>query len=193
MGSGCAFAESPAVRYHVRMNSPQKNILIRNIVGGVGLIVIAVFVMAFFGVFESDQSNEAQIRAVIEGVKEEINDHDWEALLALSDSTPEEADIWRRSIPKQADVVVVDSLTPKSFLTVPDNATEFVVDVTAIARMELATVAVGRPVQTEGKLYFVKVSVAGKDVWKLDLKRSAPTFPYLPNPKLPPRTAAPTE
>lgn len=175
------------------MDRPQRNILIRNLVGGLGLVLIAVFILAFFGAFEGEQTNEAQVRALMEGTQEAINDHDWDELLALSDSTPEEADIWRRSIPKQADVVVVDALTPKGFLTVPDNATEFVVDVTAIARMELATVAVGRPVQTEGKLYFVKVSVAGKDVWKLDLKRSAPTFPYLPNPKLPPRTAAPTE
>jgi len=171
------------------MNTNQRNVLIRNIVGGVGLVVIAVFIMAFFGVFEGDQSNEAQIRALMEGVQEEINDHDWDALLSLTDATPEEADIWKRSIPKEAKFVVVDTMTPKGFITVPDSANEHVVEVTVIARYEAAGVISSRPAQADGKLYFVKLIVAGKETWKLDIKKSAPTFPYLPNPKLPPRSA----
>lgn len=172
------------------MNTQQRNVLIRNIVGAVGLLVIAIFLLAFFGAFEGDQSNEAQIRAVIEGVQEEINDHDWEDLLAYSDATPAEADIWRASIPREAQYVVIDAITPKAFLSVPDTATEHVVEVTVIARYEAAGIVSSRPAQADGKLYFVKVTIAGRQTWKLDLKRSAPTFPYLPNPKLPPREAA---
>lgn len=174
--------------YPEPMDRPQRNILIRNLVGGLGLVLIAVFILAFFGAFEGEQTNEAQVRALMEGTQEAINDHDWDELLALSDSTPEEADIWKRSIPKEAQYVVVDTITPKGFISVPDNATEYVLEVSAIARYEAAGgVVSSRPVNAEGKLYFVKVVVADKTTWRLDLRRSAKTFPYLPNPKLPPR------
>ncbi len=183
-----AFAPGARTRYHERMNTQQRNVLIRNVVGGVGLVIVALFVLAFFGAFEGDQSNEAQIRKLIEGVKEEINDHDWDALLALTDSTPEEADIWKRSMPREASYVVLDTLTPRNFLTVPDNATEFMVEVTVIARYEApGGIVSSRPASVDGKLYFVKVKISDRTAWRLDLRRSAKTFPYVPNPKLPPR------
>ncbi|MBX3473614.1 MAG: hypothetical protein KF754_04465 [Planctomycetes bacterium] len=169
------------------MNTQQRNVLVRNLVGGIGLVVLALFLMTFFGVFDGEQSNEAQVRKLMESIQDEINDHDWHDLVALSDATPEEADIWLRSVPKQAQYVVIDTITPKTFLNVPDTAREFVVEVTVLARYEAAGMVSSRPIQADGKLYFVKLNIEGKEAWRLDLKRSAPSFPYLPNPKLPPR------
>ncbi len=169
------------------MDTRQRNLLIRNGVAGAVLLLLVLVILSFFGVFEGELSDEAQVRALIEASKEEITDHDWDDLLDLTDSPPAERDIWKRTIPKQADLVVIEAITPNGFITVPADAKTYSVEVTVLARLELPIAGGLRAQSIKGRLFFVKVDVRGKQVWKLDLRKSAPTFPYLPNPVMPAR------
>lgn len=158
----------------------KKQLLVRNILGGVGLAIVLVLILGWCGVFESAQSDEAQIRGLIEQARQEVNDHDWDDFLRLCNLNDADRQAWRDAIPKQANFVVVDTLVPKGFISVPVGATEYEVEVNAVARMSV----MGRSIQADtvdGTMYFVKVD--GR--WKIDLDRSSSTFPYIPKPNKP--------
>jgi len=130
-------------------------------------------------VFEGAQSEEAQVRALIDRARDEFNDHDWNDFLALCDLTAEEREAWRQAIPRQASLASIESLQPLALLSVPPGATEYEVDVNVIA--SLNNPLTGKSLQSEsmnGRLYLVKVD--GR--WRIDLDRSAPSFPYVPRP-----------
>ena len=166
------------------MDDKQKR-LVRNVLSGVILLVLVGMVLAYCGVFEGDQSDTAQVRRLVDRAKDEMNAHDWDDFFALCDLTPEEARAWEASIPQQAQLVVVDNITYREFLAVPDGATEYSINVTVLAHLEAPIVGrVGAQLDSvNGTLYFVKKD--GR--WLIDINKSAPTFPYLPQPKLPPR------
>lgn len=158
----------------------KKQLLVRNILGGAGLAILLLLVLGWCGVFEGAQSDEAQIRGLIEQARQEVNDHDWDDFLRLCNLNDADRNAWRNAIPKQANFVVVDTLVPKGFISVPAGSTEYQVEVNAVARMSV----MGRSVQADtvdGTMYFVKVD--GR--WKIDLDRSSSTFPYIPKPNKP--------
>lgn len=155
----------------------KQQLLLRNVIGGVGLLVILALVLAWCGVFEGAESDEAQIRALIDQSKEEINDHDWDDFLRLCHLNDADRQAWRDGIPRQANFVIIDSLVPKGLISVPAGSTEYEVNVHAVAHMSV----MGRSVQADavdGTMFFVKVD--GR--WKIDLDRSSSTFPYIPKP-----------
>ena len=84
-------------------------------------------------------------------------------------------------MPRQAQLVDIDNLAYRGFLSVPDGATEYVIAVTVLAHLEAPDVGrVGPQLDTvDGRLYFVKKD--GR--WLIDINRSADTFPYVPKPK----------
>jgi hypothetical protein len=98
-------------------------LLIRNIAGGVGLLVLLLIALAYFGVFESPQSDEAQIRGLIDASRNEINDHNWDRLLRLCDLTEEQRTQYRDAIPRQANFVHITTIQPEGFISVPAGAT----------------------------------------------------------------------
>ena len=100
------------------MDQKQK-LLIRNIVGVVILLTLTLFVLAYCGVFEGEQSDEAQIRALIDRSQDEINDHDWDDLFDLTDLTEPEKQAWIAAVPRQAQLVQIDAINPKGLLAVP--------------------------------------------------------------------------
>lgn len=153
--------------------------LVRNILGGVGLLVLLLLVLVWLGVFEGEQSDEAQIRELIDRAKQEINSHNWEDFLRLCDLTEEERQRWLAAIPRQAEYVVLETLLPTGFIGVPAGATEYEQEVHTLAHLRVPVV--GRRLQgdsVQGTMFFVKVN----DRWRIDLDRSASTFPYLPKP-----------
>lgn len=173
---------APPARYTIRMDTRERNVFIRNVVGGVGLMLIVALVMAYCGVFEGKGSEEDQVRKLMERCQDEINEHDWDDLLRLCDLTPEETDLWQRSIPKaQADMLVIEAVTPKGLINVPGGATEYELTVSVLARLDLPLAGGLRAQTFEGKMYFVKVN----GVWMLDLWKTAPTFPHITVPRRP--------
>lgn len=164
------------------MDQKQK-LLIRNIVGVVILLTLVLFVLAYCGVFEGEQSDEAQIRALMERAQEEINDHDWDDLFELTDLTEQEKQAWIKAVPRQADLVQIDAVNPKGLITVPAGSTEHEQEVSVVAHLEAPVVgSVGPQIDAvEGTLYFVKKD--GR--WYIDWEKSAPTFPYIPKPTMP--------
>jgi len=155
----------------------RRQLIIRNIVGGAGLLVLIVLVLAYCGVFEGSQSDEAQVRRLIDDSQTQINDHNWDRLLRLCDLTPERREQWRESIPRQANFVRVTAIQPEGFISVPEGSTEYSINVVVIAHMQI----LGREVQHQranGTMFFVKRG----DAWLIDLERTAPTFPHMPVP-----------
>jgi hypothetical protein len=168
------------------MDAKQKR-LVRNIVSGTVLLVLLLLVLAYCGVFEGTQSDEAQIRELIERSKEEANDRDWEDFLDLCDVPSSERQAWLDAINKTmeetqgAKLVQIDSVTPTEMISVPAGATEYQLDASVIGHLEAPVIgAVGRPFEAvEGTYFFVKKQ--GR--WYIDLDRSSSTFPYVPKPK----------
>ncbi len=157
----------------------RQKLLIRNIAAGAVLVILLVFVLAWLGVFESAGSDEAQVRDLMEQARAEINDHDWDDFLDLCNLDQQRREAWRAAIPRQAAVVHLDSLQPTELLSVPPGATEVEVDVNVIA--SLRNPLSGKSLQTDsmnGTIFCVKVD--GR--WRIDLDRSAATFPYIPKP-----------
>jgi hypothetical protein len=160
------------------MDQRQK-LLIRNIAAGAVLVILIVLLLAWAGVFEGSESDEAQIRALMEQARDEINDHDWDDFLDLCNLEQQRREKWRASIPRQAAVVNIDSLQPTELLSVPAGAVEAEVSVNVIA--SLRNPLSGKSLQTDsmnGTIFCVKVD--GR--WRIDLDRSAATFPYIPKP-----------
>ena len=164
------------------MDQKQK-LLIRNIIGAVVLLALVLFVLAYCGVFEGEQSDEAQVRALIERAQDEINDHNWPALFDLTDLNEQEKAAWIEAVPDRAELVKIDAITPKGLIAVPAGETEYEIDIRVLAHMEAPLVGrVGPQLDAvDGTLYFVKKN----DRWYIDWDRSAPTFPYMPRPTLP--------
>lgn len=161
------------------MDTRQKR-LVRNIVSGAILLCLLLFVLAYCGVFEGAQSDEAQIRALLERSRDEMNDHDWDDFFDLCDLTGPEKRAWEEAVPRQANLVVIDAINPQEMISVPAGAGEYELNVTVIGHLDV----MGRNVQGDvarGTLYFVKKD--GR--WYIDVNRSAPTFPYVPRPNLP--------
>lgn len=158
---------------------PKQKLLIRNILAGTVLLILIVLVLAWLGVFEGEQSDEAQVRALIERSREETNDHDWDDLFDLTDMSEEDKQAWIKSVPQQANFVVLDSITPDGFIGVPEGATSYEQDVTVVAHLEVPIAGNIQADSVKGTLYFVKK----KDRWFIDWNKSAPTFPYIPSPK----------
>jgi hypothetical protein len=153
--------------------------LIRNILGGVGLLVLLIFVLMWLGVFEGKHSDEAQIRDLIDRAKLEINEHNWEDFLRLCDLTEQQRQDWLAAIPRQANYVVLETLLPTGLISVPAGATEYEQEVHTLAHLRVPVV--GTRLQGDsvrGTMFFVKVD----ERWRIDLDRSATTFPYLPRP-----------
>jgi hypothetical protein len=143
------------------------------------LVILLVVMLAWLGVFEGAESDEAQVRALMEQARDEINDHDWDDFLDLCNLDQPRREAWRASIPRQAAVVNIDSLQPTEMLSVPPGAAEVEVGVNVIA--SLRNPLSGKSLQTDsmnGTIYCVKVD--GR--WRIDLDRSAATFPYVPKP-----------
>lgn len=161
------------------MDQKQK-LLVRNIIGVVILLVLLLFVLAYCGVFEGEQSDEAQIRSLMERAQEEINDHDWDDLFDLTDMTEAEKQAWEQSLPQQAGYVQVDSITPRGLITVPAGSTEYELDVAVVAHLEKLGISGPQFDAVECTLFFVKKD--GR--WYIDMDRS--TFPgYVTRPKVP--------
>ncbi|MBZ0135825.1 MAG: hypothetical protein K8I27_05590 [Planctomycetes bacterium] len=163
------------------MDQKQK-LLIRNIAGGVILLALVLFGLAYCGVFEGEQSDEAQIRALIERAQEEFNDNDYDGLFSLCDLTAPEKEAWINSVPKMADNVQIDVINPRELIVVPGGATEYQVEVSVIAHMERAGISFG------GQLDAVTCTLAfvrKNERWYIDLNKS--TFPpgYVQRPTLP--------
>jgi hypothetical protein len=158
------------------MDAKQKR-LVRNIVSGTILLILLLFVLAYCGVFEGAQSDEAQIRALIDRSKEEVSDHDWDDLFDLCDLPQEERQAWLDAKPDLAEYVQIDSITPKSFIGVPAGATEYELEVTVIAHLEKVGISGPQLDGVEGTMWFVKKD--GR--WFIDLNRS--DFPYITKPK----------
>jgi hypothetical protein len=162
------------------MDTRQRNLLIRNIIGATILVALFVLFLAWLGVFEGKQSDEAQIRAVMGAAQDEINDHDWDDLLQLCALTPDEVKTWRASIDKspQARFVVIDAINPTEIINVPGGAEHYDFGVSVIAHLQAPILGKLNMDTPSGRLFFAKVD----GQWKLDIKRSAPTFPYVPKP-----------
>jgi hypothetical protein len=157
----------------------RQKLLVRNIVAGSILVVIVVLALAWLGVFEGAQSDEAQVRELIQRAGEELDDHDWDDFFDLCDLTDERRAAWQAAIPRQASLISIDSLQPTQLLHVAEGAVEHSVDVNVIA--SLRNPLSGKSLQTDsvnGTIFVVKVG--GR--WRIDLDRSAPTFPYVPKP-----------
>jgi hypothetical protein len=162
------------------MDDKQKR-LARNIVSGVILVGLLLFVAAYCGVFEGAQSDEAQIRALIERASDEISDHDWEDLFALCDLTPAEKQAWIDAVPAQAQYVSITSATPSGLINVPAGATEYQLDVSVVA--QYGALGLGPQLDTtKVHLVFVKKN----DRWYIDINNPKTNFgPYVNKPKMP--------
>jgi hypothetical protein len=158
------------------LDAKQKR-LVRNIVSGTILLILLLFVLAYCGVFEGAQSDEAQIRELIDRSRQEVSDHDWDDLFDLCDLPQEERQAWLDAKPELAEYVQIDSITPKSFISVPAGATEFELEVTVIAHLEKIGISGPQLDGVEGTMWFVKKN----DRWFIDLNRS--DFPYITKPK----------
>lgn len=154
-------------------------LLIRNIAAGIVLLIFLLLIAVWLGVFEGEQSEEAQIRELMDRARDEINDHDWDDFLLLCDLDETERAAWLAAIPRQADFVVVDTLEPLEFISVPPGSHEYVMNVNALAHLQAPIIGNIRADSVNGTLHFVKIG----DRWRIDLNRSASTFPYIPKPK----------
>jgi hypothetical protein len=161
------------------MDNRRRQLLIRNTVAGAALLALLLVIAAFLGVFERDTSDEAQIRRLMSLAGSHISDNEWDALLRLCDLTPEEEKAWRAAIPPLADRVVVDAITPHNFLSVPEGATEHRVSVTVFARLTAPFIGDFRTETLSGEMHFVRRG----PLWRIDLDRTAASFPYLPRPR----------
>src|SRR5262245_22689714 len=103
------------------MDTRQRNLLIRNVAGATILVALVVLMLVWLGVFESAESEDAKVRAVMDTAREEINNHDWDDFLALCALTEQEAVTWRQSIDRtpQARFVVIDAINPTEMISVP--------------------------------------------------------------------------
>jgi hypothetical protein len=160
------------------MDAKQKR-LVRNIVSGTVLLILLLFTLAYCGVFEGAQSDEAQIRELMERSREEISDHDWDDFFDLCDLPQAEREGWLEAKPDLAEYVQIDSITPKSFISVPAGATEFELEVSVVAHLEKIGISGPQLDAVEGTMFFVKKN----DRWYIDLDRSSSTFPYVTKPK----------
>ena len=160
------------------MDDKQKR-KVRNIVSGIILLVLIVFVLAYCGVFEGKQSDEAQIRDLLERSKEEVSDHDWDDLFSLGDMDEQEKQAWIDVVPQQAEYVVIDSISPREMISVSEGATEYSVDVSVVAHLGKLGFTGPQMDSVAGTVYFFKKG----DRWYIDFDKSGSTFPYVPKPK----------
>jgi hypothetical protein len=158
------------------MDAKQKRLL-RNIVSGTVLLILLLFTLAYCGVFEGAQSDEAQIRELIDRSKEEINDHDWDDLFDLCNMPQERREAWLKEKPDLAEYLQIDTITHKGFISVPAGTDEFELEVSVVAHLEKVGISGPRLDAVEGTIMFVKTN--GR--WFIDLDRSK--FPYLNKPK----------
>ncbi|MHC4841158.1 MAG: hypothetical protein ACYTDT_09420 [Planctomycetota bacterium] len=155
----------------------EKSILIRNIIGVVVLISILFTVLIWLGVFEGKMSDDAQVRALIDNSKTYINEHDWGDLFAQCDMTSEERQKWEDSVPRQANFLVMESLNPAGFISVPPGSTTYQIEVHYVARMDV----LGNRIQAQqGKsiMHFVKRD--GR--WWINMDETAKTLPHITPP-----------
>lgn len=162
------------------MDQKQKT-LIRNIVGGVVLLTLVLFILAYCGVFEGEQSDEAQVRALIERAQDEFNDEDWDDLFDLCDLTEAEKQAWIDSVPDNARNVEIEAVTPRELIVVPTGSTTYELQVSVVGRFAPGGVRVGPQLDAVTcTLAFVKKD--GR--WYIDVNKS--TFPgYVNPPRLP--------
>jgi hypothetical protein len=162
------------------MDDKQKR-KVRNIVSGTILCVLVLFVMAYCGVFEGKQSDEAQIRSLVERSSEEVSSHDWSDLFDLCDLTPEEKQIWIDAVPSQAEYVNIISAEPAGLVSVPEGATEYELDVTIVAQYG----AMGIGPQLDGistHICFIKKN----ERWYIDINNPKTDFgAYVKKPSMP--------
>lgn len=162
------------------MDDKQKR-FVRNIVAGIVLVCLLLFVAAYFGLFEGAQSDEAQIRALIERGSDEVSDHDWEDLFALCDLTPAEKQAWLDAVPAQAEYVSITSATPSGLINVPEGATEYELDVSIVA--QYGALGLGPQLDTT-KVHLVFVKKNNR--WYFDINNPKTNFgPYVNKPKMP--------
>lgn len=159
----------------------KQQLLIRNIVAGILLLVVLLVLASWAGLFESAGSDDAQIRELMEKAREEVNDHDYDDFLKLCDLTDERREAWLFEIRAQpmSNFVVVDTLAPKGFIAVPSGASEYSVDVHTVSGVDVPFRGRVGTDSINGTMYFVKKN----DRWYIDLEKSASTFPYVPRPK----------
>jgi len=155
----------------VALNSKQ----IRNLIGGAILLVLFILFLAWLGAFEGKESDEQKIRALNDQLRQEISDHDWEDVIALSNLSADQRSAYKESIPRQANLVIIDAINPIGLVSVPEGATEYQLDVQVLAHLALGGVRVDAP---SGTIFYVKEG----GHWKIDLRRSAATFPGVPVP-----------
>lgn len=159
----------------------KQQLLIRNIAAGVLLLVILLLVASWAGLFTTAGSDEDQIRELMDKARDEINDHDYDDFLKLCDLTDERREAWLFEIRAQpmSNFVVVDTLAPKGFISVPTGATEYSVDVHTVSGVDVPLRGRVGTDSINGTMHFVKKG----DRWFIDLDKSASTFPYVPRPK----------
>ncbi|MDC1143193.1 hypothetical protein OAU50_08895 [Planctomycetota bacterium] len=154
-----------------------KSILIRNIVGVVVLVGVLITALIWLGVFEGDQSDDAQVRALIENSQTHLNDHDWSDFFAQCDMTSAEREKWENWVPRQANFLVLDSLNPVGFISVPEGATTYEIEVHYVAHMNL----MGRKLQAQqGKSVFHFTKRDGR--WWINMDETAKTIPHMKPP-----------
>jgi hypothetical protein len=157
----------------------RRQLMIRNILGLMVLAAMLLVVLAWLGVFEGRHSDEAQIRELMERAQREFNNHNWDNLLLLCHLTPQERDAWRAAIPEAANRVVLETFEPMGFISVPADAAEYQQEVLIVGRVNVPLVGSRIPAETvRGTMNFVRVD--GR--WRIDINRSAATFPYVPRP-----------
>lgn len=160
------------------MDAKQKN-LVKNIAGAVVLLGVILLGLVYFGAFDSVESDEAQIRELMDRAREETNDHDWDDLFRLGDMTDERREAWQDNVPRQANLVVIDDIRPMEIINVPAGATDYDCEVKVIAHIK--NPISGANLQgdvVDGTLYFVKKD----ERWWIDFDRSADTFRYIRKP-----------
>lgn len=142
------------------------------------LLAILIGIFVWLGGLDSAGSDEDQIRDLISATKDEINDHDWDDLMRLTNVPSGEHEAWKKQIPMTANFVTIDAIRPKEYVDVPSGATEYSLQVTVVAHADIPGTKSMNLNNVEGTIYFVKV----EDVWRIDMNRSVTTFPYLPSP-----------
>lgn len=157
----------------------KQQLLIRNIVGGIVFLILFILALVYFGVFDSEESDEAQIRALIDRSKQETNDHDWDDLFQLGDMDAQQREAWINNVPRGANLVVVDDIRPKEIISIAPSETKYILNVTVVAHMKNPINGTNiRGDVVNGELFFVKKD--GR--WFIDFDRSADTFPYISRP-----------
>ncbi|MCB9894742.1 MAG: hypothetical protein H6839_09850 [Planctomycetes bacterium] len=163
------------------MDDKQKR-KVRNIVSGIVLSVLVLLVLAYCGVFEGAQSDEAQVRSLLEHSREEINDKDWQDLFDLCDLTEAEKQAWIEAVPAQADIVQLDSVAAAEIISIPDGATEYELDVTVTGHIGKLFVKGPQLNSVSCHVCFVKKN--GR--WYIDINNPKANFgPYVQKPTMP--------